>query len=477
MTQRIIKENLALFLDYRAEQLCKEIAAQNLPREISIVKQVEIRRHVAQLKDFLTSAGKCFALSVAEAAFSETGYGPWWKTILVQVATWKPKDFEALNKTVELDHLLPKNHQSPCRTLTLGNLFEMVLNEVATEHAQANISVKAFLPEGIHQVHYFDPSKKIFELMINGELLWSQSRDIIGGYFPTTELAAILKNHRQQFPGNICLGHGEDHAINVSYKNGKWVVYNPNYSHETIKAMTKSFDTEEQCVGEIKLCLRNEAVALQFVSFRADNQVKFDFFDKLNTAGIIQLIENGGLHIIARNAPAQLQKIIELAFKNPELATALSHAIFKENKTHWSGLLVIARYAPNELENLFSLAQKDASLALGIAKTLTISNNEKWNALHMIASQASNAIEPLLNLAKNNNNINRALHKALSMKNKQGNVPIDLISKNDPNLSKLLTFQLLSSLPKKSFYSSSNHENKIIQNEPQKGELNNQWDR
>ncbi|STX52083.1 Uncharacterised protein [Legionella busanensis] len=463
MTQRIIKENLALFLDYKAEQWCKDIANQNLPPDITLVKQNEIRAHAKHLRDYLISGGKCFALSVADGAFSATGYGNWWKAILAQVATWTPKNFAALDQTIDLQHLLPANHKAPVRILTLENLFELVLNAVITEQAQVKVAIEFFLPAEIRQVHYFEPDKKLFELMINGELLQAQSRDIIGGFFTTPKLAILLQGQQKQLSGNICLIHAENHVINVQY-DGKWLIYDSNYSHESIETMTKSFDTAEECVEEIKLCLKSEAVALELASFRATKPVKFDFFDKLNIPDIIQLLERGGLYVIAHHAPKQLQKIVELAFNFNDVATALSVALSQENQIQRDCLLVVARYAPDELEKLFILARENAQLALSIAKALTITNDQQWNAMHMMAAQSS-PIESLLNLAKINKDIDKALRTTLSMKTKRGKTPLDHFSKDNPNFSKLFTFQLLTPLPMKSLFHPSNSEKKLDQKE------------
>ncbi|WP_419421378.1 hypothetical protein ACNVED_15050 (plasmid) [Legionella sp. D16C41] len=467
MTQRIIKEHLALFVDYKAEQWCKEVAEQNLPQEVSFAKQEEIRKHAKQLRSYLTSGGKCFAFSVAEGAFSATGYGNWWKTILAQVATWSPGNFDALNQSIDLQSFLPTSHKEPARTWTLENVFEFVLNIVATEQAQVKEAVQSFLPEEIRQVHYFEPDKKFFEMMINGELFQAQSKAVIGGYFKTSKLASLLKDNQEQLPGNICLAHAENHVVTIQFEEGKWVVYDSNYSHESIKTMTKSFDTTEACVEEIKLCLKSEAMALELASFRANTHVKFDLFDKLTIPDSIQLLERGGLNVIAHHAPQQLQKIVELAFNSPELIRTLSLALSQENQIQRCCLLVMARYASNELEKLFILAQENTPLALAIAKALTIKNDQHWNPLHMIAAQSAPIIESLLNLAKVNSDVDKAVRAALSMTTKRGKSPLDHLSKDDPNFSKLLTFLLLTSLPKKNFFNPLKEDSKLAREESQ----------
>ncbi|WP_131783918.1 hypothetical protein [Legionella gresilensis] len=465
MTQRIIREKLARFLDYKSEQWCKEISEQNLLPETILAKQEEIRIQAKHLKDYLISGGKCFALSAVKGAFSATGYGNWWKTILFHVANWTPNNLESLNEIIELNHLLPPHHLAPLQTLTLGNLLELVLNHVATEQANPKPSIKSFLPEEITQLHYFDPNKNFFEIVINGELFQAKSRDIIGGYFTRATFASLLRDHQEQFPGNICLVHAENHVINVQYEEEKWIIYNSNYSHESIETMTKSFDTAEACVEEIQLCLKSEALALELASFRANKPVEFDFFDKLTTQHIVKLIEKGGLYVIARYVPHQLEKIVELAFESKELRAALSMTLSKENQDERYCLSAIACYSPSGLEDLFFLAQKDELLGKSIAGALVISDEEQWNVLHVMNSQTSPPISALLNLAEVNGQVNKALHTALGMKNKKGKTPLDHLSKDDLNYFKLSNFYSSKSLQRKSLF---NPKSKKISDENKK---------
>ncbi|WED43557.1 hypothetical protein [Legionella cardiaca] len=406
------------------------------------------------MKDFLTSEGKCFAFSIAEGAYSVTGYGIWWRTILTKVENWQEGNLASFKTPVNLNQLLSEAHKRETneRIETLGELVERVLNTAVLEHALAKGVTTPFLPEGIDQIQFLDPDKHFFEIMINKKLLHIQSRDIVGGYFPTPQLADLLDAHKELIAGNICLVHGEDHAINIKYQQGKWIVYDPNYDHDTVENMSKSFDTAENCVKEIKTALRTESIALQLATFDSDKKVAFKFFDELSMQDIIQLIDKGGLSAIARRVPMQFEKIIDLATQSKEVAHALGKALIDVNRANWSGLLVIARYAPLQLERLIKLAQKNEIIAAAIAESLIIPNAQQWNALHMMSSTAANTIPALLELGETNKKVGKALTEALGKPNLKGTTPRELIMREGALKSKILTFELKQGSTKQQFY-------------------------
>ncbi|CEK11481.1 hypothetical protein [Legionella hackeliae] len=80
-----------------------------------------------------------------------------------------------------------------------------------------------------------------------------------------------------------------------------------------------NLDTAEECIEEMKTCLRTESLSLQLASL-SNKPISFNFFNQLTAQDIIPLISHGGLQAIAQRSPEQLIKIIDLASKSPPLA-------------------------------------------------------------------------------------------------------------------------------------------------------------
>jgi hypothetical protein len=457
MSQKAVKDNLVKYLDYKAKLLCQAVSSAGLSREISVQKQVAIKRHINDLKTYLNSEGKCFALSVAESAYSATGYGEWWREGLTLVNNWKGDEAD-FQKTISLESFLPKTHKPLKKSLapTLESVFERVLNTASIEHAFQTKSVHDFLPEGLTQLNLLSPDTKFFEIVINNKIHNIQSRDVVGGYFPTQTLAAILEAHKELIEGNICVVHSGDHAINVKYVNNKWVLYDPNYKHNDVNSMTKSFDKAEDCVTEMKAFLRTESIALQLATLKEDKKMAFNFYDGLKPDAIIQLMQEDGLQVIAQRSPNQFKKIIDLAAKNTEVAKALAEGLVRANKYGWSGLLVVCRYAPLELENLIQLATENKIIAAAIAKAIPIANDHKWTALHMMISKASNALKPLLQLAEKNKKVGNAIRKTLDLGNEKNSTPRQMINKDFAKRALFMNFELKqTAFSDKGFYQAS----------------------
>lgn len=454
MTQTVIKDNLVAYLDFKANQLCQEIESQNLIKEESISRQVAVRQHIRAIKKLLTSNGRCFAFSVADAAYAATGYGDWWEAILVQAATWKGNTAE-LNKPVQLDHLLPSHHlhTGSKQPETLDKIFERVLNTIVVEHAVTKKSIHSFMLEDQTQINFLGENEKYFEIMINNKIQKICGRDIIGGYFKTEQLAEILRQQKDVIAGNICLVHAEDHAMNIRYENNQWVLYDPNYKQDDIKTMTKRFDKAEDLVIEMKQRLRTESIAIQLATLNPNQNISFSFYENLEPNAAIKLLQKEGFQSIAQRVPRGFKKILELAKKNNEVNTALGEAIYHKNKENWSGLLVTALYNPTGLNDLLELARNNKEIAEAIAIAIPQANNDNWNALHMMQKNCSaSTLVELFDLATQNKAIKDSIIKAIDFPNKKGKTPRSLISTNPilNNLFLSLEMQSMQEVPVKS---------------------------
>lgn len=439
MTQKVIKEKLAKYMLYKAEDFCAELAKSNLPPNVINAKQKEIMEHAKAIADLLTSGGRCFAFSSSEAAFAATGYGEWWHEILHKVATWNPADKAKLNEKVDLRHLLPKKTDDPLPTL--DQLFERVLNSILVEQARYEEAIKDFIIADQRQKEYFDESKSYFEITIDGQIKKAQSRDTLAGLFDTALLEKYLEENAELFEGEVCILHCEIHAMNLKYENKQWVVYDPNYSHEEKETMVKRFDKASDAVEEIRKQMHTSAFALELATIKPDKKINFNFYDTLRPSMLGDLLKGEGFNSIAAWSKKAINKIISIAADDESMLAELKAALSYQSKmSNWTGFATLTRYQPQEIPRLLKLAATHPTIADAIATSLFKSSDKKWYGLHYIINYAPDALPALFELANKNEKLKFAIKYTLDYKNINGDSPRSLMMK-DPRLV-MLAFKL-----------------------------------
>lgn len=440
MTQKVIKIKLAAYLKFKSEQL-KSSLMETMSESEEREKAVEaLEKYVEEVQKLLLEKGRCFAFSKAEAAYSANGYGRWWQEILVNIVNCDPTCSSALSKVLDLTPHLPSSHQdnNDMKAVTVDHLYERVLNHVLAEFAEIEGPIGPFMLLKDSQLRNLMPGGP-FELAINQNIYRIKGRACLSGHFSSRFLVNWLNKNKDWFVNNLCLIHGNLHAANIKWENDKWIFYEPNYSHESVTTMTKSFSKTEDLVAEIKERMRTRSLTFQIASFHSQALVPEFFYEKLSPAQLKKMTLGEGMQMMARYYPSALSKIFPLVKEDANFSNTLSRSLICKNRAQWSGLHVLAKYASNQLKELLLLSDENPALINAIATALIQVNKKKWTPLHMMICYAPDCLPSLLDLAEKHEKIGRALHLASDIASSDGLTGMDMLNTHRPvHLLKLL---------------------------------------
>lgn len=473
MTQEIIKKKLIGYLKVRVHELAHAVDKDS---SINQKAREELEKRIKHIESQPQTSGYCFGISLTEAAFDFTGYGRWRQEAIMRICNWNMEDIKALDMEVDLSAYLPAFHQpqhDAKQPMRLRDLFDRAVDDVITQHGVIDDANRGFMLNDVSQFNILDPDTRFFEFAVNKEIKHIESKASVAGYFSPSRLLALLDNNKHMIAETMCLIHSQQHTINIKYKNNKdWVMYDPNYKHECIETMSKTFTSTSLLVQEIIKQLYGHSLAIDLVTLDTGKEVKLSACANLTARDMAELIDEDGLHMIIIHHPAQLNDMLNMAAKDKDFACLFANALMRvdldgctgmsllaryapdyfpqlmrlahENQqickaiaktvSHldpydWTGLEMIARYVPGELSNLFLLADKSNDLLQAIINMIPHQDPSHWTGLHVIARYAPNAICALLELAGKHEYLADVIQDTLVVYNKSGCSALDMIER------------------------------------------------
>jgi ankyrin repeat protein len=265
------------------------------------------------MDDFLQnpamSKGHCFGVALVRAVMSKVlNKLDWWDALRDEIVKWEG-DEASLNKEV----LLPGAKDN--KPVLLRSLFERASHYLIFN--QANVD----------QYPYFDFVQSSFllpggpfELLVesaNGKEVITKIKNhyrCLGNLtdeITTQDLIKSLEdqNTKDAIKNNICLVHSLEHACELSYSDGKWYFFDPNYEN----GMAKSFDTLNDLIQEMKTILGSK-ISIEIATIDELDEKKKPFryyYEDILYQHPEKLIDNDGLFTMIVLAPEQIPILLE----------------------------------------------------------------------------------------------------------------------------------------------------------------------
>jgi hypothetical protein len=365
--------------------------------------------HDIELRKNLEARGQCFGLSICHAAMHTIGKLHWWEAALVELANW-----DGNSVTLDRKVILPDADDS--EPVSLQKIFERMLNYVVQNHVT---SATASRIENLQQCNLLDSNNKFFELCDSlGKIKKIQAREIAAGNFTEEALSSLFGDH---LDGAICILTNEKHAINLNYLgNEQWMVYNSNYSHESVQTLHKIFSSKEAAAKEI-LSTLGSTIAIEVGYF---NPPKTDSlavkFAELIDIEKINLTKKGGLHKLVTSAPEHLIGLLASMQGDDKAATRMLEYLIASVESNKTGFSFILENSPDSLPSIFNCIWRVENASELIAKTLTLQDAAGWSGLHTMATFASRHLPALLDFIAVDSCTDALLRQALKLKNKAG---------------------------------------------------------
>lgn len=370
--------------------------------------------------------GLCFGFSVVHSYMNATGKLAWWKSALEKLAAWDGT-VASLQQAANLPDADNPNE-------TLNSIFKRMTNYVLYNFAHPVVSD---IKEIGKQTDFLMPSLGKDALHFDSMKGAIKKSVAIAGYLSDDILRDMLipEIFNQEA---IYIIQGSGHACTIRYDRyeEKWYFYDPNYT-----SGEQGFTDQTTLIAEMHRIL-GDSLAIQMASW--DSNILLtpfnQFSDALNKGKIPELLNSGGLHMIAVFTPGQLTALLNLAETNSATNAALSAALSLQQNNKMTGLHVIARYATEQLPKLLSLAGRDSTIAAALASALLLQDNNRWTGLHAIAQHASDQLPALFALAKTNIDIKNALIKASALQNQDGESALNIIADHEQGQTWLAEF-------------------------------------
>jgi hypothetical protein len=397
-SQNAIRANLASFM----RQACPE--------------------HEVELRKNLESKGQCFGLSVCHAAMHAIEKLDWWEAALVELANWD-RSVSGLDRKVILpdaDERVP---------VSLRIIFERMLNYITLHQAVYQSSSTI---EDLQQYNLFDPVNKYFELIdTSGKIKTVHTSEVVACNFTPESLSILFDDHLENA---ICMFGNEKHAINMNYLgNDKWMIYNSNYSHESIETMHKIFSSKEEAAKEIISILGNTLIFnAAYLSAPKTNSLSMKFAEMIANSDKINIIRNGGLHALVTRAPKHLSQFFVAINGDNQAILLVAKYLVTKNSDEQTGFNFITEYAPDSLPALLQVIREVENARVLIAWVLATQDKKRWTGLHMVAKFAANQLPVLLDFIENEPSAREMLKDAWKLKNINGNSAASFVKSYAP---------------------------------------------
>jgi len=140
-----------------------------------------------------------------------------------------------------------------------------------------------------------------------------------------------------------------------------------------------------------------------------------EFYSKNN---IPSLLNESGLHMMARFAPDQLTNIIKVASADVIVKNSLAEALKAKNKLNSTGLHAIAR--SKQLAGIVEIAEKDEGVRNSLAEAIKVRDDTGSIGLLSIAIHAPKEFARIVKIAEEDEAVRNSLAEAIKLKNHKG---------------------------------------------------------
>lgn len=244
-----------------------------------ILKDKELSKYSNELHK-----GCCLGFSIERAGMRVTGNLGEWRKIRNAVATW-----DGRAKSLEQESKI--SFEGYNKPITLNTLFNRKANNVFFNQVDAsfpylnNCYQESFLSPGDH-----------FMLQKGEETFYIKDHYVVPGYFEQNDLIKLLENSAEILENHICLVHSPTHTCELSFENGCFNFFDPNYKDGD----AHSFDSLETLTEEIISVLGNN-LCIELACFSKLKETPFPYYDVLLTEHPERLIQDQGLFMFYRN--------------------------------------------------------------------------------------------------------------------------------------------------------------------------------
>ncbi len=458
MTQKLVIQKLAVFLDYEKKKNLAQLEHEkkNPPKEIAGQPE-ELKKYVALkikqqkeseaysdslIQQLLHSPGYCFGFSVAHAVKGTGTLLDWWEQLLVDIATWDEN---------------PASLNQRFLNARRGDLFTYAAHSIL--FSQATYPLCSELFEDISQQKFLDPKGHTLHLPVSSidpiaypSLTLQQSylevidKDAKAGDKPKTIQSTYIMSgnltekqlhqdlREDLLRDSMIFVSDTTHTIQIACLGSNWMVYNPSNDHSK-KAEIHEVMTKSACIRKLFQIL-GPAFSLLFASY--DKNVKFNFpaYEQLVTESPCFLIADDSFSLIAREAPHILAHILKQIKPQEkyQLLQIIANGLINQDENQWAGLHVIARRSPLVLKQLLDLSDTSPEgilLLAAICKALPLQNDDQNTALMIISFAAPQTFLKLLDLVHHplmGPQLLKRISQALPIQNKFGGTALHAIT-------------------------------------------------
>lgn len=380
MSQKIILGKFVAYLEIACAENIAELNAQKQaltdPQAIDAFNQF-ISEQEKFIQDYKAGfkAGHCFGFSVSHGAMDYIGKLNWWEHALTELNNWN-----GLIDSLDEEIIIPDSTDN--KPTTRRKLFDLALSFIV--HIQAvprdGVAVQEFLLNKINQSDIFQSFSSHLEVIDNNnEVQTIKSSEKISGYFTEENLKSVMME--ENFNNAMCIIGSSEHAMRLKYMgDNQWMLYDPNYSHETIKSMHLIGD-KDVVVNAIFRRLKTHAIGMTFASF--DYEKKFDLsaYNNIMKNSPESLLMKQGLQRLIEYKPVNSIQLFQMAYNgNKKIEKVIINSL-AEHDVESRGFHYIANKFSIFLSTLFKWADKNESLQLAIAKGLVAKPLNKSSVL------------------------------------------------------------------------------------------------
>lgn len=448
MSQEVILEQLQQYLEVTWVEYITRLQAEHADlKDADKIKQLQQQvldqKQYDQIMHESLQRGHCFGLSICHAVMTLLGKQAWWEDALLHLYHWDG-EVKSLDKPIQL------RDARGGRTITLRQIFDLAFNYILHSHAVPVKGQEGFYPAEVTQQTALLPSAANSEADIipphmeivdeDNKVRTIQKNQRVAGYFSKEQLTALLQE--DTFKNNISLIHSFNHTIHVSYLgNGRWQLYDPNLSHESLEDM-RIEGTKKEVIDAIFAQMGSQSLALEVAAIDPDVEIDLSAYDDFIRRTPAALLTVESLFLFAMEAPDRLQELLKIAARIPDgvdlkekFARIITDAKYGMNR---SALHLIAEYAPEALPYLFVLADQTRSgamIANAIAVNMTLRRDDGVTPLQIMAKKSPKAMAALFALAINSGTVNFIHPLAGGMVAKVGKtraITLDVMAKCSP---------------------------------------------
>lgn len=278
----------------------------------------------------LKNDGYCNSFSLCRAAMRYSGKLRWWEAALEEIANWKG-DVSSLENEI----LLPDADGN--KPVTLQTIFERVLHYIVFNQAR-----EPNYPHAKYNQYDFIRPGGLF-LLLKEDKEWQVTHiETAAGHFSSDDLIQLLQDHatRVAIQNNLCLIRSNDHVCELSYEDGLWNFYDPNYEN----GKAKSFNDCAGLAREIRNRLGQD-ICFELIYLNAKDVQNaivvnaFPYYAQLLNDNPENLIKEKGFQIIARY-PHLIPTFLESLEKAKKMECLQLNASFDKD---WTALMSAAR--------------------------------------------------------------------------------------------------------------------------------------